>query len=304
MADIQRYSQIADPAVVQQINEVVSSLVQAGWTTTEGREPTAAHRFVCAKVAVQYGLDPLLRELYLLGGVPYVSLAGLRRVASRSGCLDGVETRPATREERDAAQVEDGEHYWIAHVYRTDRGRPTIGHGFSHAKNVGIAKGDARILRNMAENRALARALRAAFDVSIPTDDEMHAPEVQIIQSTHAEPTISPAAPPPTTVRGRTSQLPAPAPTAAPAADSRQPELIPVAAPAAPAQPAELDADGAYHEIGQIIERLFNEDDDRREAAIERAAVLEPSAIVALYRAVKNAPNPNTARQILLRGAP
>lgn len=303
MADIQRYSQIADPAVVQQINEVVSSLVQAGWTTTEGREPTAAHRFVCAKIAVQYGLDPLLRELYLLGGVPYVSLAGLRRVASRSGCLDGVETRPATREEREAAQVEDGEHYWIAHVYRTDRGRPTIGHGFAHTRNVGIGKGDPRILRNMAENRALARALRAAFDVSIPTDDEMHAPEVQIIQSTPAETPSAPAAPPPTTVRGRTSQLPAPTPAPAPVVEvqTRQPELIPVAAPA---QPVELDADGAYHEIGQAIERLFNEDDPRREQAVERAAVLEPDAVIALYRAVKNAPNPNAARQLLVRGAP
>lgn len=313
MSNEPRFSQLATASETAAIQKALASLTSAGWTVGEGKKAAAPSReqaFLVARASVAYGLDPLMGELLVLGNRLYVTAAGLRRHAATRG-LRRIATRPLTAVEREEHRVGDDEEAWIAEVYVKDEEFPFVGYGYSDPMNSTVATVyrwedgnrssflDRRILRGHAETRAVSRALRLAFAVPLPVAEDRGQEPIDV---TTAEPPSAPA-PAPTTVRGRTSQLPVPTPTAAPAADSRQPELIPTAAPAS-TPTAELDADAAYHEIGALIERLFNEDDDRRDAALERAAVLEPDAIVALYKAVKNAPNPNAARQILLRGAP
>lgn len=312
MSSEPRFSQLASASETAAIQKALASLTSAGWTVGEGKKASAPSReqaFLVARASVAYGLDPLMGELLVLGNKLYVTAAGLRRHAATRG-LRRIATRPLNAVEREEHRVGEDEEAWIAEVYVRDEDLPFVGYGYADPLNSAVATVyrwedgnrssflDRRILRGHAETRAVSRALRLAFAVPLPVAEDRGQEPIDV---TPAETPSAPAAPPPTTVRGRTSQLPAPAPTTAPVVETRQPELIPVAAPA---QPVELDADGAYHEIGQIIERLFNEDDDRREAALERAAVLEPDAVVALHRAVSAATTANAARQILLRGAP
>ena len=69
-------------------------------------------KYMAARMAVAYGLDPFLGEMVfipqykggdLVGYQPYVGIGGVRRAARRTGEYDGRELRPCTKEEREAS---------------------------------------------------------------------------------------------------------------------------------------------------------------------------------------------------------
>jgi len=134
---------------------------------------TPQEKAVLWHAAKAYGLDPLLREIFILGGNLYVSLAGLVRKANDSKTFAGSrfeELPPTIDGERryrcTVKKIIDGEH-----IAEFD------GLGRASSENVSLNKRQGRPIGEqwideMAQKRALARALRTAFSIGFPTLEE------------------------------------------------------------------------------------------------------------------------------------
>lgn len=139
-----------------------------------------AEKAMLAEVAISYGLDPLMGEITIYQGRPYASIDARYRKAQESKQLGGVETRPATREEREVWEIPDGDYFMRAEVYRNDASRPFIGWGRvkpDETKPGSTRSGDTTSTykpiqsnpQRMAEKRAEAQALRKAFHLPLPS---------------------------------------------------------------------------------------------------------------------------------------
>lgn len=129
-----------------------------------------------AKLALVHDLNPFLDELIPYQGRPYVTTQGYIRIAERHPAYEGHQVIAATDAERKNYMVKDHESLWKCEVYRTDRRVPIVAWGRAggeYDKNQPVAR--ARV-PEMAQNRALRRALRAAFPVPIPGQDDVVTP--------------------------------------------------------------------------------------------------------------------------------
>lgn len=119
-----------------------------------------------ALVAQRYGLDLILKQVFLIQGTVYVSHAGLLSVAHRSGDLDGLEV-----------QVTEEPTKWVAtaKVWRKSMRLPFVYEDECY-KNESAVKDK----RKRAITRAERNALRRAFDVGVDVweDDRPEAPVV------------------------------------------------------------------------------------------------------------------------------
>jgi hypothetical protein len=124
-----------------------------------------------ARVALAYGLDPFMGELIPYQGQPYVTIAGRLRLADDHPQFDGYDLEPATLHEHEAFRCHDDEHLWKCVVYRKDRRRPTTAYGRAGgpAESNHVAK---RWTPEIAQKRAIHRAMRAAFPMAIPGAEE------------------------------------------------------------------------------------------------------------------------------------
>lgn len=181
----------------ESIEAFAKRLIGSGFIVTErgrdARPPTMQEAKLIAHAAAKYDLDPLMGEVSVLGAKLYTNLVGVRKCARKIARLSGRKyceaTRPATVEEARAAAITENEHYWIADII-IDGGEESFrGHGFASNDNVAIAAlwrdrqlvgYDPRVIRNMAENRAVRRALVAAFGLPFadPEDAREEAPTV------------------------------------------------------------------------------------------------------------------------------
>lgn len=157
-----------------ELSRIMNSMVAGGFVVNadgKSRPASSAERFVLARVAQHYGLDPLMGQLYLLGGKPYVSYKALYRAAVERGFR--IESRPMTREERDLLMLDDDEIGFASTIYR---GADVVGSDYGTAceADVGIARGRAgrRIVRNMAQTRAERRVLDKVLGISAHDSDE------------------------------------------------------------------------------------------------------------------------------------
>jgi hypothetical protein len=129
-----------------------------------------------ARVAIAYGLDPFLEELIPYQGKPYITIQGRIRIADQHPAFDGYDLEPASGAEVAALRAHEQESVWRCTVYRKDRKRPTVGYG--RAGGPGEQNPVARRwLPEIAQKRALHRALRAAFPIPIPGLEEHLSPE-------------------------------------------------------------------------------------------------------------------------------
>lgn len=120
-----------------------------------------------ALVAQRYGLDLILKQVFLIQGTVYVSHAGLLSVAHRSGDLDGIEV--TVREEPSK---------WVAtaKVWRKSMRLPFVYEDECY-KNENTVKDK----RKRAITRAERNALRRAFDVGVDVwEDDRPEPPIQL----------------------------------------------------------------------------------------------------------------------------
>jgi hypothetical protein len=151
-----------------------------------------------AKIAVSYGLDPLMGELTAYQGRPYISIDGRYRKAMETGDFDGISTRPAIKEERVAWEIPDGDYFFRSEVFRKGISHPFVGWGRVRvaemrpgSKNPGDTTSTYKPTQNnpqrMAEKRAEAQALRKGFQIDLPSaedigsvDDDRHTVTVTV----------------------------------------------------------------------------------------------------------------------------
>ena len=136
---------------------------------------TPAEKKLLATAAITYGFDPLMGELTIFQGRPYVSIDGRYRKARESGKLDGVTTRPATKQEREDWSIPHEDFFFRSDVQVKDMSLPMTGWGRVRAAET-QGKGYKPVEVNpqrMAEKRAEAQALRKAFSIPLPSAEDI-----------------------------------------------------------------------------------------------------------------------------------
>jgi hypothetical protein len=113
-----------------------------------------------------YGLDPAQREVVCLGGNLYITVAGMVRIAERSGDYAGCKFYPVEGDK-------EGEIKYKCVVTKLVQGNLCEFEGLGRAgglqdKNPTVSK----YPEEMAQTRALGRALRRAWPISIPALEE------------------------------------------------------------------------------------------------------------------------------------
>ena len=144
----------------QQIQEMADRILPM-WQ----KECTPEQARNVARLALLYGLDPFADEIIPYRGRPYIGLAGRLRKAHESGKFQGIiDDRLATDEERRANGVNAADTLWYVSVKRADWIRPNGRFGRFKGGETTVT-GDPPL---MARNRALRRALKEAFPMSLP----------------------------------------------------------------------------------------------------------------------------------------
>ena len=144
---------------------------------------TVQDKKLLAQVAISYGFDPLMGEISIFQGRPYVSIDGRYRKAQETGELDGVDTRPATRQEKTDWQIPDGDFFFRAEVYKRGTTRPFVGWGRVRAAEINPAGKFKPVDLNpqrIAEKRAEAQGLRKAFFIPLPSIEDLGTPEAEV----------------------------------------------------------------------------------------------------------------------------
>ena len=145
---------------------------------------TVADKNILAEVAITYGLDPLMGEVSIYQGRPFVSIDGRFRKAQDTQQLDGVETRPSTKEERASWDIPEGDYFFRSEVWRKGSSRPFVGWGRVRKGETtpgSTRQGDTTSIykpiqsnpQRMAEKRAEAQALRKAFHIPLPSIEDI-----------------------------------------------------------------------------------------------------------------------------------
>lgn len=143
---------------------------RAVWAASGTGTSQEANRAL-AMIGDHYDLDPALGEIVLLGGKVYITAEGYQRIADSHPQYDGMELRPMAEDERKAMKVGDDEQAFVCFVHRKDRSFPSVGYGIASARN--IAMGSMKVFeRELAQKRAMHRALRGAFRAGYADYDE------------------------------------------------------------------------------------------------------------------------------------
>lgn len=127
-------------------------------------------------VCEAYGMDPLLKHIIVLGGNLYITVAGLRTWAYKQDDKPlSIQVTPATTEEKKAAGCLETSHYWKAMVWKSDTPKeiPFTEFGEADKDNVSLHRAGWKEIQDMAKTRAIGRALRNAYPVSLPLAEDM-----------------------------------------------------------------------------------------------------------------------------------
>lgn len=136
---------------------------------------TPSQKAAVARVAEEFGLNPYLGHIQVLGGKLYVGIDGWLEIANRHPKFDGYDLRALTREEKDAMLAGPDDVMFEAKVYRKDRRRPAVAFGRANRLNVNTEhKGSGqKLVVEVCQARALRKALRGAFSATeLPLPDE------------------------------------------------------------------------------------------------------------------------------------
>ena len=149
-----------------------------------------AQRAAIAQVCIEYSLDPLMREVQIYQGAPYITMAArLRKAQEAPMPLSGISTRPASEAEKTARGYLAEDNVMVAEGYKQNGNQrlgPFVGWGIVKQaeidRNVANAKrhdrrADALPIVNdpaqHAEKRAISRCLRMGWHIPLPTFEDI-----------------------------------------------------------------------------------------------------------------------------------
>lgn len=142
------------------VASIVDEMERCGW----GKSITPQVRHMVARLAVAYGLDPMRGHVELLGGRPYITVAGLSHNAQNRELLDGDDVE-IVRFENDECTIKET-------LYAKGCSHPFVafGHAGGKAERNPVARANPL---EMAQTRALGRALRKATGIALPFAEEL-----------------------------------------------------------------------------------------------------------------------------------
>lgn len=159
-----------------QLRAVVAMVKNTSWGANAPEHVIMATE----KLARKIGLSFALGDMLILGGNPYVALAGRLRAAHDTKEFNGFVERPLGKDEYQIWGVRaDAEYAWICEVHRTGYEHPFIEVGWgggtrevqaNQGKGQPVAKA---FPAEMARKRARARALQLAFPLPLPALEEI-----------------------------------------------------------------------------------------------------------------------------------
>ena len=100
------------------------------------KDLTLPEKKLLAAACITYGFDPIMHELTIYQGNPFVSVDGRFRKAQETRQFEGIETRPATKEEREDWEIPEGDKFFRSEVYKKGIKRPFVGWGRVTAKEM------------------------------------------------------------------------------------------------------------------------------------------------------------------------
>ena len=139
----------------------------------------SAQRTAIATICVEYGLDPLMNELMLYQGRPFVTMAARLRKAQEAGDFAGISTRAATDEEKKSRGYDVEDYVMLAEARKVIGGvvaGPFQGWGVVKKATADRADPHLPISDNPAqhaEKRAISRALRMAWHIPLPSYEDI-----------------------------------------------------------------------------------------------------------------------------------
>lgn len=149
------------------------------------KDLTPIEKKLLAQVAITYGFDPLMGEVSIYQGRPFVSIDGRYRKAQETKDFDGISTRPATKQERIDWEIPDGDYFYHSEVFTKSASHPFVGWGRVNQSETKGGQGFKPVEKNpqrMAEKRAEAQALRKAFHIPLPSVEDIGAPEESFVE--------------------------------------------------------------------------------------------------------------------------
>lgn len=165
----------------EKLSEQSRDIAKSLWTGKLTANESKAVNHIC----LLYGLDPLLKQIVVLGGNFYITKSGILNIAyTDPNPPDSIEVIPATPQEREHARVPDTSHFWKAFVYKKNSNRPFIEFGEASEKNVNLHNKDWRSLSDMAKTRAVNRTLRNAYRIGFTSLEEVGYGEGQVVNIT------------------------------------------------------------------------------------------------------------------------
>ena len=239
------------------------------------KDLSSAEKKRLALVCITYGFDPIMGEMTIYEGNPYVSVDGRYRKAQETGLLMGVESRPATKDERAMWEINTEDKFFRAVVKKLVGGTTAefVGWGRVTAGEIERANKYIPVSTNpmrMAEKRAEVQALRKAFSIPLPAGtgsvENIIEGSYEVVDEETGE--IKEAGPP---AENKVKE-PAKKKTSAKAAKKEEPVAdaeIPGAEPEPQAEPEPeppperepaKDETPVTHAEGKEIERLFSHD--------------------------------------------
>jgi len=192
--------EIADRDALKQESREIAKQLWSG-------KITANEQKAVNNICLMYNLDPLQKQIVVLGGNFYVTKSGILSIAHQdTNPPDGIELVPATKQERADAGTPEASHYWKAIVHKKGMNRPFIEFGEADDANVRLHNKDWRAISDMAKTRAVNRAVRNAYRIGLTSLEEMGYEEG-------------------TVVNVEATEVPAPAPEASPVPQTPAPAI-------------------------------------------------------------------------------
>ncbi len=114
--------------------QVLGELPRADLGTGEMLAPDQVHALMT--YAQKYGLDPYRGHVLIMYGKPYIGLDGYLYHANKTGKPYQLNSRPLTEDERDAYQVDLGDHAWVCEVILPEEKKSFIGLGIVTRKEI------------------------------------------------------------------------------------------------------------------------------------------------------------------------
>lgn len=215
-------------------NQMIGRINQARFP----QELSPDHKKMLAGIAIEYGLDPLMGELVIYQGKPYITMDGRLRKAQETEKYDGVHVEVATAEQKVAMGYKAEDFVWRADVYRIGASHAFEGWGYVTQKEMSMnTNPHLPIVKNPsqhAQKRAIVKALRMAFHVPLPSFEDADYENGSTPAAPAAEqPKVTVEKPPAATSASKKAETPKQATTTPPkaerasSAEQKPPDWIP-----------------------------------------------------------------------------